>query len=143
MSAKIDVTATSAESGIASGLDVVLLPIADDNGTPVYPDVVPELLSELGALGVRAGMRHPADEAEFRSSRGPVTEILLQIGVGIGSAAGWGALKAILGRRTGTIKVVALYEQGDKRCRAEVTGKPAEVAEALEQINPFGPEDDA
>ncbi|GAB3932296.1 hypothetical protein GCM10027614_01180 [Micromonospora vulcania] len=67
-----------------------------------------------------------------------LTDSLLQIGVGIGSSAGWHALQTLLRRRGGKLRVVAIFDDGTQRRRAEVTGEAADVVQALETLDPFG-----
>lgn len=69
-----------------------------------------------------------------------MTDTLLQIGVGIGSSAGWYALQTLLRRRGGQLRVVAIFDDGVQRRRAEVTGEAADVVEALAKLDPFSSE---
>lgn len=122
------------------GVDVTFLPLADDDGVPLYDGSTLDLISELNADGVRARTWHPAEICEFVSDRGLITDTLLQVGVGVASSAGWYALQALLRRRTGQVRVVAIFDDGTQRRRAEVSGDPAGVADALKRLDPFGSE---
>ncbi|WP_146247464.1 hypothetical protein [Micromonospora arborensis] len=142
MSPKVSIVATDShrEPGPRPGADVTFLPFADDDGIPVYDDSAPELIQELLAAGLTAGTWHPPAECEFVSSRGVLTDSLLQIGVGIGSSAGWYALQTLLRRRGGQLRVVAIFDNGTERRRAEVTGEAADVVQALTTLDPFDSE---
>ena len=77
----------------------------------------------------------------MRPGRGPVTDTVLQVGVGVASSAGWYALQTLLRRRgERTVTVVAVFDDGGQRRRAEVTGSATDVAEVLERLDPFGSE---
>ncbi|WP_406044544.1 hypothetical protein OG799_08715 [Micromonospora sp. NBC_00898] len=142
MSPKVSIVATDShrDPGPRPGADVTFLPLADDDGIPVYDESTPDLIQELQAAGAAVDTWHPARECEFVSSRGLVTDALLQIGVGIGSSAGWYALQTLLRRRGGQVRVVAIFDDGVQRRRAEVTGEAADVVEALEKLDPFSSE---
>lgn len=143
MSPKVSIVATDRhrEPGPRPDADVTFLPIADDGGVPVYDDSVPELIEELLAARLTAGTWHPLTECEFVSSRGVLTDALLQIAVGISSSAGWYALQTLLRRRGGQqLRVVAIFDDGTERRRAEVTGEADDVVQALTTLNPFGSE---
>jgi hypothetical protein len=142
MSPKVSIVATDRhrDPGPRPGADVTFLPLADDGGVPVYDEATPELMQELQAAGVAVDTWHPATECDFVSFRGPVTDTLLQIGVGIGSSAGWYGLQTLLRRRGGQLRVVAVFDDGVQRRRAEVTGEAADVVEALEKLDPFNSE---
>lgn len=142
MSPKVSIVATVShrDPGPRPGTDVTFLPLADNSGVPVYDDSTPRLIQELRAAGVAVDTWHPVTECEFVSSRGLVTDTLLQIGVGIASSAGWYALQAMLRRRSGQVRVVAIFDDGVQRRRAEVIGETADVVEALEALDPFNPE---
>jgi hypothetical protein len=139
MSLEVSIVATVGDGdlGPQPGADVTFLPLTDDGGVPVYDDSIPGLVHELQASGVIAGTWHPAETCEFVSGRGLVVDTLLQLGVGIGSSAGWYALQALLRRRRGQVRVVAIFDDGTQRRRAEVTGEAADVVEALEKLDPF------
>lgn len=138
MPPEIRFVADDAGPGPVPDADVVLLPVADDGGTPVYPSSVEQLLDELAADGVSARSWHPAGQFEVVDHRAPVVDALVQIAVGIATSGGWYAVRALIRRRRSDVRVVAVYEQGGQRCRAEVTGKPGEVAATLAQLDPFG-----
>ncbi|WP_320068905.1 hypothetical protein [Micromonospora sp. RTGN7] len=142
MSPKVSIVATEShrDPGPRPGADVTFLPFADDDGVPTYHDSTPGLVHELQAAGIVADTWHPAAECEFVSSRGLVTDTLLQICVGVGSSAGWYALQALLRRRSGQVRVLAFFDDGVQRRRAEVTGEVADVVEALERLDPFNSE---
>ncbi|MGW5666414.1 hypothetical protein [Micromonospora sp. NPDC003776] len=116
---------------------MTFLPLADDDGVPVYHESTPALMQELQAAGLTVDTWHPATECDFVSSRGVVTDALLQVGVGIASSAGWYALQTMLRSRSGQVRVLAIYDDGVERRRAEVTGEAADVVEALETLDPF------
>lgn len=139
MSPKVSIVATDRhrDPGPRAGADVTFLPLGEDDGMPVYPESTPALMRELLAAGLTVDTWHPAEECDFVSSRGLVTDTLLQIGVGIGSSAGWYALQSMLRRRTGQVKVRAIFDDGVQRRRVEVTGEAADVVEALEELAPF------
>jgi hypothetical protein len=138
MSPEIRVVAGHTGPGPRAGTDVVLLPIADDGGTPVYPDSVGQWIDELTSDGVSSDTWHPVGAFERLDHRSPIVDAFVQIGVGIATSGGWYALQALIRRRRDDVRVVAVYEQGGQRCQAEVTGKPDDVAAALAQLNPFG-----
>lgn len=142
MSPKVSIVATDShrDPGPRPGVDVTFLPLADDGGVPVYDESTPALIRELQAAGMAAEIWHPATECDFVASRGVVTDTLLQIGVGIGSSAGWYALQTMLRRRGGQVKVLVVFDDGVQRRCAEVTGEAADVVEALEQLDPFSSE---
>ena len=142
MSPKVSIVATEShrEPGPRPGPAGTFLRAPHDNGTPVYDDSTPDLIQQLLAAGVAADAWHPFTECEFVSSRSVVTDSLLQIGVGIGSSAGWYALQTLLRRREGQLRVVAIFDNGAQRRRAEVTGEAADVVQALQTLDPFGPE---
>ncbi|WP_433288857.1 hypothetical protein [Micromonospora sp. CA-244673] len=139
MSPKVSIVATDRhrDPGPRDGTDVTFLPLAEYEGTSVYPESTPALMQELVAAGLVVDAWHPAAECDFVSSRGLVTDTLLQIGVGIGSSAGWYALQSMLRRRTGQVTVRAVVDDGVQRRRVEVTGEAADVVEALETLDPF------
>ncbi|MGQ5261422.1 hypothetical protein ACTWLT_11750 [Micromonospora sp. ZYX-F-536] len=142
MSPKVSIVATDShrEPGPRPGADVTFLPLADDDGVPIYDESIPDLIQHLRTAGLAADTWHPAAECDFVSSRGLVTDALVQIGVGIGSSAGWYALQSLLRRRGGQVRVVAVFDDGTQRRRAEVTGEAADVVEALEKLDPFSSE---
>lgn len=139
MSPKVSIVATDRhrDPGPRAGADVTFLPLAEDDGVPVYPDSTLALMRELAAAGLVVDIWHPATECDFVSSRGLVTDTLLQIGVGIGSSAGWYALQSMLRQRTGQVTVRAVVDDGVQRRRVEVTGEAADVVETLETLDPF------
>ncbi|MCO1597012.1 hypothetical protein M8C17_17800 [Micromonospora sp. RHAY321] len=142
MSPKVSIVATDShrDPGPRPGADVTFLPLADDDGVPIYDESIPDLIQHLQTAGLSADTWHPAAECDFVSSRGLVTDALVQIGVGIGSSAGWYALQSLLRRRGGQVRVVAVFDDGTQRRRAEVTGEAADVVEALEKLDPFSSE---
>jgi hypothetical protein len=118
------------------GGDLTFLPLAFDDGVPVYPAGVQDLAAELRASGLEVSVRHPPEECEFVSDRS--TELvgaLLEIAVGITSSAGWYALKALLERRSGRARVTVVFEEGDRIRRLKVTGDAAEVAKKLAELS--------
>lgn len=139
MSPKVSIVVTDRhrDLGPRAGADVTFLPLAEDDGVPVYPNATPTLMRELAAAGLVAETWHPAAECEFVASRGPVTDTLLQIVAGVGSSAGWYALLSLLRRRTGQVTVRAVVDDGVQRRRVEVTGEAADVVEALGMLDPF------
>lgn len=142
MSPKVSIVATDRhrDPGPRPGADVTFLPLAEDGDIGIYPDSTPALIQELRAAGLAVDTWHPATECDFVSSRGLVTDTLLQIGVGIGSSAGWYALQSPLRRRGGQLSVRAILDDGAQRRRVEVTGEAADVVEALERLDPFASE---
>ncbi|WBB68304.1 hypothetical protein [Micromonospora sp. WMMD812] len=139
MSPKVSIVATDShrDLGPQPGVDVTFLPFAEDDGVPVYDESTPDLVRELQAAGVTVETWHAAGAYELVSSRGLVTDTLLQIGVGISSSAGWYGLQSLLRRRGGQLRVVAIFDDGVQRRRAEVTGEAADVVDVLERLDPF------
>lgn len=141
MSPKVSIVTTDHYRGPGprDSVDVTFLPLTEDDGVPVYPESTPALMQELLDADLVVDTWHPAAECDFVSSRGLVTDTLLQIGVGIGSSAGWYALQSMLRRRTGQVSVRVVLDDDDRarRRRVEVTGEAAGVVEALEKIDPF------
>ncbi|MEV7230712.1 hypothetical protein AB0M79_27360 [Polymorphospora sp. NPDC051019] len=139
MSSKVSIVAMDHNPGPGprAGVDVTFLPLAEDDGVPVYPESTPVLMQELVATGLVVDTWHPASECDFASSRGLVTDTLLQIGIGIGSSAGWYALQSMLRRHTGQVSVRAIYDDGVQRRGVEVTGEAADVVEVLDRLDPF------
>ncbi|MBL7258264.1 hypothetical protein [Paractinoplanes lichenicola] len=119
--------------------DVVLLPITFDGDTPIYPESAHSLIAALRAADVSARTWH-ADPPEFGASRGPVTDALIQIAVGIASSGGWYAVQSLLERRQEKVHLIAFYEKDGQRFRLEVTGPARQIAEELRQLDPFRPE---
>jgi hypothetical protein len=120
--------------------DVIFLPTAVDGDTPIYSGDVPRLLDALLATGVSATTWHVGTEAEFTSARGPITEALLQVAVGIASSAGWHAIQSLLLQHRGKANLIAVYERDRDRFRVELTGPAAEVAAELKRLDPFRPD---
>ncbi|WP_146605651.1 hypothetical protein [Micromonospora craterilacus] len=139
MSPKVSIVAADHHQGPGprAGVDVTFLPLAEDDGVLIYPESTPALMQELLAAGLVVDTWHPTGECDFVSSRGLVTDTLLQIMVGIASSAGWYALQSMLRRRTGQVSVRATFDDGVQRRRVEVNGEAAAVVEALERLDPF------
>jgi len=126
-------------------VDVLVLPqtIAED-GTAVYHESVLTLVKELRALDTDAAYQHEAEDRGWYGERS-VSAIVLSLIVGVASAAGWDGLRALLsGDRHRSERVHAKIA----RCTStddgvtwewfEVEGPGAEVANALEAIQPGG-----
>ncbi|GAB2567195.1 hypothetical protein Aab01nite_45200 [Paractinoplanes abujensis] len=122
--------------GPVADSDVVFLP-AFEADTPIYSAAVPELVAALRAADVSARTWHADGLAEFAATRGPVTEALIQIAVGIASSGGWYAVQSLLERRHEKVHLIAVYEKDGQRFRIEVTGPAPEVARELGQLDPF------
>jgi hypothetical protein len=141
MSPEPQVTAAGSGPGPLPGADVVLLPLVHDDGTAIYPGATDDLLAELAGAGVTARTWHEPGSFDQVDDRGILTDSLLEIAVGIATSGGWYALQSLLLRRKGTVRVIAVYEQGSQKWRAEVTGSPDEVADTLSRLDPFGADD--
>jgi hypothetical protein len=59
--------------------------------------------------------------------------------VGIASAAGWDAVRALLRRRSGRIRLTLAYRSGAEYRWLAIEGDAPGVAAALERIDPFKP----
>lgn len=122
--------------GPVADSDVVFLP-AFGTDTPVYSTAVPDLIAALQVAGVSARTWHTGDAAEFAAGRGPATEALIQIAVGIASSGGWYAVQSLLERRREKVHLIVVYAKDNQRFRIEISGPAQKVAEDLQQLDPF------
>lgn len=126
----IEVPAPAGTSRL-NGPDVVLYPEETRGDRGTYSMDGAGFIDDLVAEGVAARPYHDLLHSEWDSERDSTVLVLI---LGIASAAGWDAVKSVLARRSGAVKVTGGFRRGDETRWVEAEGDGPAVAEALDKF---------
>jgi len=122
------------------GRTAVVLPDRVVAGRGEYSYDAVTAVEELFAAGVTAEFAHPLDQCDWSDARGPVGDIVFSLIVGVASSAAWDAVRAMIGRRSGHVRLKIGYRRdpvGAQERWLEIEGDPKGVASALDRVNPW------
>jgi hypothetical protein len=132
---------TPGKPSSAFDADLVVFPDHFEGDRGVYSDQLVSTVKTLRADGIDARWYHDADHRLWSGERSAlVTLVIIPFIVGIGSPAGWAGLAHLLSRRgNGQVKLKIGYSKGPlhEERWLELEGTSADVATALEKINPW------
>lgn len=138
--AEIDSTLVVRANGL--GRSVVVLPVRSADGRGIYTESSLLIVKQLRAAGIDAAFLDPQDRRVFEVKKSALAVGIVTYILGIGSAASWDALKAILrSRQTKQISVTYVDLEGDDGSRAtawKVDGDSAAVIEAIDKLRGDG-----
>ncbi len=138
MSAPVTVSDIAAPSRIRlnSESDVTIFPKSVHNGRGSYSESALDFADELNQTGAVARPWHDPAECEISTERGPVTETVVAIVLGIASSAGWDALKWALSRkpRTEQVSLTVGWRDGSAEKWVRVEGPADAVAETIVRL---------
>jgi hypothetical protein len=143
----MDAAVTVRETTIPSGIRLVDSPQRAD--VTIYPDQVhrdrggyhPDTLAiadELRRAGIDAQPWHDLAHCDVAGERGPITDAVLSLVLGIASAAGWDAIKALLRRRTSNdpVKLTIGWRTTQGEQWLNIEGPAHAIADTLNNIEP-------
>lgn len=117
-----------------NGPDVVLYPEETKGDRGTYSMDGAGFIDDLVAEGVTARPYHDLLHSEWDSERESTLLVLI---LGVASPAAWDAVRLVLGRRSGTVKVTAGFWHGDQTRWVEAAGDSPAVAQALDPFKPW------
>ena len=121
--------------------NLVILPHRLDGDRGIYSDQLVPLVKMLRADGVDVRWSHDGDHRLWSGERSAVlTLVVIPFVVGIASSGGWAALVRLLSHRSGQVKLKVGYRKdslGGEEKWLELEGNSADVAAALERVNPW------
>jgi hypothetical protein len=132
----------------ALGNSVVILPRRRaDDGRGVYGEATVFLAKDLRAEGVDAAYLDPPDDRLFEVKKSAIIAVFVTIVLGIGSAAGWDGIKALLKREHADGKPLEvtytdLASDGGGRSWT-VRGSGKEVIEAIDRLRSEPPNEES
>lgn len=123
--------------------DLVILPHDLDGDRGIYSDRLIPTMKALRAEGINARWLQDEDQRLWSGERSVIVSLwLIPWIVGIASSAGWAAITKIVGQREGPVKLKIGYRKdsaGGEERWIELEGSSADVATALERLNPWVP----
>jgi hypothetical protein len=120
---------------------VVVLPLREIDGIGIYPQGTLTLGKRLRAEGVGAVYLHDSEHRRFEVKKGFVLEAVEALLLGIGSSAGWDAIKALLARsksRQLEVTYLELETPEGKGIAWKAVGEAGAVARAIDLIRTLG-----
>ena len=124
-----------------SDADIVIFPHQQDGDRDIYSDQLVTLVKAMRADGVDVRWFHDSDHRLWSGERSAfLTLVAIPFAVGIASSGGWAALARLFSRRSGRVKLKVGYRKdplGAEERWLELEGSFADVAAALERINPW------
>lgn len=141
-----DITPADLDPGIvararARDAPVVILPLRETDEIGIYPQGTLTLGKRLRAEGVGAVYLHDSEHRRFEVKKGFVLEAVEALLLGIGSSAGWDAIKALLARsksRQLEVTYLELETPEGKGAAWKAVGEADAVARAIDLIRTPG-----
>jgi hypothetical protein len=127
-----------------TGADIVILPerIHEGTGKGVYAQDTLLLVKRLKSEGVRAEYLDTSSDRYFVTQKSAVLTVLGAIGIGLVTNAAWDGAKKIVsllrGTNTDPLTINVTDATETKAAEVSVTGSPAQVIDALNQLKARG-----